>query len=438
MCRGETLVAAPSAPSWPKLMGSCLLAVVAGFLSFFAAAFLVSVPALLVVAATSVALLVGYGGARRAGWSARGSVGAAVVTLSLLGWAFSGTILAPWPSSAAAKLPPPTPTGVQYWKLSTGSRIAYLKVPAQGTDAGAPIIIVGGGPGEEDVADHAEVAFFSQLTTLGHDVYFYDQVGSGLSARLANPDEYTLTRAVADLEAIRAQIGATRVILMGSSWGGTLVANYMAAHPQRVAMAVFTSPAPIDYAQWSSSDDDILSVLPPAVRKQADGILIGSPRFLSWYVLGEINAAAAHALVSDASADAAFNTFLQLVQRGTVCKAAHLPTQPEQGNGFYDNVFTTRSAEKGTPADNPQRALASDHTPVLVMTGACNYVKWPVEWQYRTTFPNSTLLYFPQAGHEIYLDQPKLYLASIEAFITGARLPLRPWTSATPPPDLGR
>lgn len=427
---------------WLLIVVFCLLGVMGGFLSFFAAAFLTAAPVILLTAAVAVCFLIAFAGARQQGrklaWRASAPAAAALAATALLAWVLSLTVLAPWPSSAVARMAPPAPAGLRYWNLGTGSRIAYLEVPAQGAARATPVVFVGGGPGEEDVANRSEVRFFSQLAGLGYDVYFYDQVGSGLSARLADPAEYTLRRAVDDLAAIQAQIGARQVILLGASWGGTLVANYMAAHPTRVAKAVLTSPAPIDYAQWSSADDNILSVLPPAVRRQVDGMLTGSPRFLAWYALGEIDARAAHNLVPDREADAFFNTLLQLVAPGTVCDPAHLPHQPQQGNGFYDNIFTTRNAQMAGSVADPLAVLRADRTPVLIMTGSCNYVKWPVEWQYRATFPDATLLYFSGAGHEIYLDRPSLYLASIEDFLAGRALPLQPWTSAAPPPGLGR
>jgi len=37
-------------------------------------------------------------------------------------------------------------------------------------------------------------------------------------------------------------------VLLGDSWGATLAANYMAAHPQRVARVIFTSPGPMSRA----------------------------------------------------------------------------------------------------------------------------------------------------------------------------------------------
>jgi proline iminopeptidase len=225
---------------------------------------------------------------------------------------------------------------------------------------------------------------------LGYDVYFYDQIGSGLSARLADPGQYTLARHVADLEAIREEIGARQVIFMGESWGGTLTANYMATYPQYVAKAIFTSPAPINQAEWTDFGS-IISRLPATQQQQAKRMLY-TPRFLAWYLLGRINPRAAHSLISDQEADAFFNTFLQEVSAGTVCNPAHAPKQMQLGNGFYDNVFAGNDAKAQHGNVNPRLKLASNHTPTLVLTGACNYIKWAATWQYRATFPDSTLL----------------------------------------------
>ena len=335
----------------------------------------------------------------------------------------------PRPGAAWAGPRPPAPADVRYWRLPTGSRLAYLEVPARGPARPDPVIFVGGGPGEEDVADTSQTRFFGQLSQLGYNIYFYDQLGSGLSQRLANPAGYTLARQVADLDAIRQRIGARQMILLGSSWGGSLAASYMASHPRDVAKAVFTSPAPISYAQWPDPGS-VISRLPPAQQQHADSLIPGNPRFIAWYALGQINPVAAHRLVPDAEADAFFSTFLQRIEPATVCDPAQLPHQPGTGNGLYDNVFTARSAQQ---AHTDTRALlASDHTPALILTGGCNYIKWAPTWQYKTTLPSSTLVCFPDAGHVIYLDQPRPYLQTIESFLLGKPLPVRPWTSAHP------
>ena len=68
--------------------------------------------------------------------------------------------------------------------------------------------------------------------------------GSGQSAFLP-PRQYTVSRFVEDIEAIRQQIGAERLILIGHSWGSTLAASYIAKYPERVSKVVFYSPGAI-------------------------------------------------------------------------------------------------------------------------------------------------------------------------------------------------
>ncbi len=130
----------------------------------------------------------------------------------------------------------------QYWNLLTGSRIAYsLYEPQAGVPVKAdPVVFVHGGPGLRTFdTDHA---FYRQFTQDGFRVYLFDQVGSGLSGRLLHATDYPVERQVADLEAIRQQIGAERLILIGHSWGGTLIAHYAAAHSEHVAKLIFHSP----------------------------------------------------------------------------------------------------------------------------------------------------------------------------------------------------
>ena len=123
--------------------------------AFFGAAFLLDSSSALFVVAISVGFLITSGGAwiaarmmtrARPGRIALGVGGATMLLLALV---TAVTILPPLGSTAAAQKAPPIPAGTGYWNLSTGSHIAYLKVPAQGRANATPIILVGGGPGEE-------------------------------------------------------------------------------------------------------------------------------------------------------------------------------------------------------------------------------------------------------------------------------------------------
>jgi proline iminopeptidase len=119
--------------------------------------------------------------------------------------------------------PAPVP-GQRWWELPTGSRLAWVRLPAQGPRRPTPVVFLHGGPGIADMAGDA--ASFGRLTGDGYDVFIYDQVGTGRSNRLEDPNRYTIAREVADLEAMRRRIGADRVVLIGHSWGGQVAASY--------------------------------------------------------------------------------------------------------------------------------------------------------------------------------------------------------------------
>lgn len=86
-----------------------------------------------------------------------------------------------------------------------------MHVPAVGSSHETPIIFLHGGPGFGVL--ESDIKFYGQLAQDGYDVYLYEQVGSGRSNRLEDVRGYTTERHVADLEAIRQQIGAEQVIL---------------------------------------------------------------------------------------------------------------------------------------------------------------------------------------------------------------------------------
>lgn len=142
------------------------------------------------------------------------------------------------------RLDPAPVAGQHFWQLSTGSRIAYVRIPARGREHATPLVFLHGGPAVADM--RGEAAFFGRLARDGFDVYVYDEVGSGFSSRLPDPRDYSLQRDIDDLEAVRKGIKARRLVLIGHSYGAEIAAGYLAEHPQHVSGAVFSSPGPLD------------------------------------------------------------------------------------------------------------------------------------------------------------------------------------------------
>jgi proline iminopeptidase len=327
------------------------------------------------------------------------------------------------------RLPPAPVAGQRYWELPTGTRIAYVHLPARGTPRPAPVVFLHGGPGVADMAGDA--AYFGQLTRDGFDVWVYDQVGTGRSSRLADPRGYTIARGVADLEAIRQRIGADRMVLVGHSWGGQVAASYLAASPQHVARVVFSSPGALAPAMDDGSDARVRDRL---TRSQQLGLyrLLARPRVLLGYTLLQVNPRAAHAFVGDTEMDARNDRVYNAGRAGTHCRDAS-PGPELHGLGFYASQFP-QSATARLWAD-PRPQLAHNPTPALVIKGSCDYLSWASGIHYRQALPNAELVYLHRAGHNAYQDQPAAFLASVRAFLTGRPLPIAPQSGAGVPAD---
>jgi proline iminopeptidase len=83
---------------------------------------------------------------------------------------------------------------------------------------------------------------------------YLDQRGCGRSERPWD-GHYSLEVLVADLEALRQELGVERWVLLGHSFGGTLALEYAARYPGRVAGVVFVSgfsDAQSSFSAWKS------------------------------------------------------------------------------------------------------------------------------------------------------------------------------------------
>jgi proline iminopeptidase len=321
----------------------------------------------------------------------------------------------------------------QYWQLPTGSRIAYSEYdpPAGVVPKPEPVLFLRGLGISVGPWDHA---FFSPLAAYGFRVYLFDQVGSGHSDFLPKARDYTIQREVEDLEAIRQQIAADRMILIGHSWGSTLAASYMAKYPSHVAKVVFYSPGPM----W---------LYPPGTEKEDDSRTGGgrsgfpSLRFLAAMSLFDRNPDASQALLPQLEAEELVVPVIVSVAPSFVCKgdSSKLPelmsTLATSGVNPRYNPYVLQSnlSLAAKPEGDPHAALRGNRTPAMILFGECDYVPWDIALDYRRTFSNAKSYYVPRAGHFIQFEQPELMRRMIVAFLLDQPEPIAPYTSESDP-----
>jgi len=317
-----------------------------------------------------------------------------------------------WPRSYGSRPMQPR-AGTRYWDLATGSRIAYTLIPGKGIKKPYPIIYLQGGPG--GAIGRGTIQNLTPVADDGYDIYLFDEIGCGRSDCLANIRDYTADRHKRDLEAIVRQIGASKVILIGQSWGAILAVLYAADNPGSVACMIVTGPGPIipvhpELARVAAPDS--LHLHDPFYSNRQGNELANNIRTRAMTLLA---AKYGIKLASDNEADDFAAYLNQLVNRSTVADTSHIRSSiPGMGTGFYDQVMTAQSFS-GTP--DPRPKLKNSVIPILVMKGQYDNQKWGFTREYLDLFPRHKLVVFPNAGHCIACEQLQAYQETIREFL---------------------
>lgn len=119
---------------------------------------------------------------------------------------------------------------------------------------GTPLLLIAGGPGMAHDYFHP---YFSALTAT-HRVIYYDALGRGRSGLARKATEYTFTRDVEEVEALRKALGLAKMDVLGHSYGTLVAQAYALKYPQAVRRLVLISPLHSG-AMWQASNDVINS-----------------------------------------------------------------------------------------------------------------------------------------------------------------------------------
>ena len=97
-----------------------------------------------------------------------------------------------------------------------------------GNPAGVPVVFLHGGPGAGASPTHRR--FFDPAH---YRIVIFDQRGAGRSRPHGELTDNTTPHLIADMEALRRELGIDRWLVFGGSWGSTLALAYAEAHPER-------------------------------------------------------------------------------------------------------------------------------------------------------------------------------------------------------------
>ena len=278
---------------------------------------------------------------------------------------------------------------------------ATIYVEVLGTAAGAPLVVVNGGPGFDHTYEHVAMpGTTSAWETLarGRRVVFYDQRGNGRSGALKASQTCTLADQISDLDAVRAHLGADKIDLVGHSWGGYLVMAYAARHPDRVRhLVTVDSAAP----KWSETVYLFKDIFPEG-QERSDSHAFGD------------------ALGDPAATDAQLREYM-----------SWLFYAPEKRDAFLAqiNITTkvyTRSVNEALDRDlqrfdlNPE--IRKFKFPTLVITGRYDINVAPsVAYKMHKAIPGSKFMVFERSGHLPFFEEPEPFVRAIESFLGAPR-----------------
>ena len=139
----------------------------------------------------------------------------------------------------------------------------YYRIVGEENEKKAPLLLLHGGPGSGH--DYFEV--LDRLSEEdGRQIVMYDQLGCGRSYLDGHPELWKMETWMEELKALRQQLHLEKLHLLGQSWGGMLLLEYVCRHrPQGLRSLILSSTLPSS-RMWGEEQHRMIRELPQAMQ----------------------------------------------------------------------------------------------------------------------------------------------------------------------------
>ncbi|HYO55153.1 alpha/beta hydrolase [Archangium sp.] len=316
--------------------------------------------------------------------------------LGFLGCAFLCALVAACTHHAPRSSTEPSLASGEHQRILNGVRL-YYRIAGEAPAERAPVLFLHGGPGYNS---YSFARLMGTRLEKNRRMVYLDQRGCGRSERPWD-GRYSLDVLVADLEALRQELGVERWVLLGHSFGGTLALEYAARHPERVAGVVYVSGISDAASSFSTWKRELERLYP-----------------------GRLTAAGTSGDTSD---------YAQVMRALRGLDARTFFNQLQFRNAKYQQKQEALDAESGLRNTGElSQALFSTElpryrfsaaervtAPVLVIGGRYDYsiglesMKTLVK-----ALPHATLLEYEQSGHFPYLEESERFEWDVTQFLS--------------------
>ena len=272
---------------------------------------------------------------------------------------------------------------------------------------GKPLMIVHGGPGA------AHDYFLPYLLPLARHnrLIFIDERGSGKSEKLEDSTKYTVENMVEDVEAVREALGLGKMSLLGHSYGGVLAQAYALKYQKNLTHLILCSTFP-STSQMNEVFKKIKEKMPPELRERINkmekeglfghGLPYEQNRYTKDYMIaawGEGYFPYLYQKHPDPDYDPTKGGLAWTLYR-----------EMWGSNGEYIIDGNLKSVEY---VDQ----LHTIKVPTLINCGDHDECDPSLSKEMHEKIPGSRLVIFPQSGHMTFVDQPDMFINTIEDFL---------------------
>jgi proline iminopeptidase len=271
-----------------------------------------------------------------------------------------------------------------------GGKVWYKIV---GEGKGTPLLLVHGGPGSTSCKGMATYARLSDE----RPVIFYDQLGTGNSERVWDTALWKPSRFANEIDSLRKSLNLHQVHILGHSWGGAVLLEYLVKKPAGVQSAIFAAPL-ISTLVWIRDAETLVSQMPRALQDT-----------IKKYERIKDYEAASYI----AATDSFYARYLY--RKGEPLCVTGGPVN----DSIYHYMWgPTEFKATGTLKNyDRMRDLEKLSLPVLFIAGQYDEARPETMKKFQGKVKGSALVIIPDSGHGLYRDQPILYTQALREFL---------------------
>ena len=290
--------------------------------------------------------------------------------------------------------------------VDAGGLLIYYKSFGQGP----PLLIVHGGPG----ASHDYFLPYLAPLARHNRLVFIDERGSGRSEKLDDPTGYTVENMVEDVEAVRKELNLGTIALLGHSYGGVLAQAYALKYQQNLSKLILCSTF-YSTSKMNEVFQKQLARMSPELRKRIQTLEKaglfghGKPYEQNRYPEDYMKAAwgeGYHPYIHQRHPDPNEDP----VAQGIMSWDLYREMWGSHGEFVIDGNL--KSVEYGD-------RLSSIHIPTLITVGDHDECDPSLARYMSDKIVGSKLAIMPQSGHMTFVDQPNLFIRTVDEFLAG-------------------